>query len=416
MIVTESERSVELAPDDAFGRAVLAMTRVAQNRLTPALAEARRATELDPKSARAWVSLCVVERLRGRLTEAETACRRAADLEPDAPRVLLALGEVLRERGATRDAMELFGQATDLDYESILPQLAGAGTLTRAGNLVGASRAWGIILDKYPEGRTRATQGAAAAALAAGESDAALAFYDQVALPENASLPTLLTLYGKGYALLRLDRAAEAEYFLTLLVERVPQDYDGPARGREVLFLAYDELVRYFDERGRTERALEVLRDAAARPFAPTRMARRLAERLAARGRADEGTALLSRAFSGADPLEDPLETSDSALALARLGSGGGKRALRSDSDAGRAMTIVEERLQAGAPGAAQYRMARAWALARDPEASLRALGRARDGGYLPAAQAATEPDFAVLRDDPVFRRLLQEAGARASD
>jgi tetratricopeptide (TPR) repeat protein len=241
--------------------------------------------------------------------------------------------------------------------------------------------------------------------------EGALELYDRVTLPDDGSLPTLLSLYGKGYALLRLERAAEAEYFLSRLIERVPRDYDGPARGREVLFRAYDDLARYFADRGRADRSLALLRSATARPGAPTGLARRLAARLEADGATREAAEVLERALPAAPIDEDPLEIADTALTLARLRSAGGRRAIRERSEAGRALRLAGERVPADAPGAAHYRLARAFALARDPDRCLLALERARAKGYLPP-QAATEADFDSVRSLPAFRALLESAPA----
>jgi len=358
--------------------------------------------------AEAHLALCVVERLRGELEAALAACRRAADLSPDEPRVLVGLAETLREQGDYPAAMELLGQAADLDHESILPQLAVAGTLQTAGSLGMASRTYDLVLERFPFARTRVLQGAAALRVAMQDYEGALERYESVDLPQNASLPTLLSLYGKGYALFRLDRAAEAEYFLSTLIERVPPDYDGSVRGREVLFMAYDDLVRYFDQRGRSRQAEDLLRDAASRPLAPTRLARSLAHRFRDRGGESSAPALLEQALRKSDPREDAIELAETALLLARLRSSDGRKVVRPSSTAGQAIRLAGERIAQSPLGVAHYRMARAFALSRDVESSLACLERARAYGYLPADQAATEHDFAILRDRAEFQALLK--------
>ncbi|HZN04801.1 MAG TPA: tetratricopeptide repeat protein, partial [Candidatus Polarisedimenticolia bacterium] len=345
--------------------------------------------------------------LRRDLDASLSACRRAAEIAPDSPRVLMALAETLRETGAYDSAMTLYGQAADLLHDSPLPQLGGAATLARSGAFSIAGRTYRMVLDRFPDVRLRALEGAAAVRVVAGDYEGALDLYQEVDLPENAALPTLLSLYGKGYALLKLDRGAEAEYFLSLVVERVPTEYDGPARGREMLFLAYDGLADWYSGRGRQDRVTALLREAAARPLAPTRMARRLAPLLHERGKDSEAATLLERALLGADPGEDRLEITDSALLLARLRSSEGRRAIPSGSSARRALDAAARLVDAKAPAAACYRMARAYGLARDAEASLSFLGRSRDGGYMPAEQAATDPAFTILRQRPEFQRFL---------
>jgi hypothetical protein len=96
-------------------------------------------------------------------------------------------------------------------------------------------------------------------------------------------------------------------------------------------------------------------------------------------------------------------------LLLARLRSSNGKRPIASGSPAAEALRAVSLRLsKKDAPAAAVYRLARAKALAGDAEGSLACLDRARATGYFPAAQAAADPDFAILRGRPEFKRLLE--------
>jgi tetratricopeptide (TPR) repeat protein len=403
----EARQATELAPDDPVTQATLALVLAASDRLTPALEAAHRAVELSGDNVDAQLALCIVERQRHDIEPAVQACRRAAALAPDRPRVLVAMAEVLRDTGEYHAAMELCGQAADLDHESALPQLAGAATLQKSERLSDAFKAYDIILDRFPFVRTRALQGAAAAKVAMRDYETALDLYERIDLPSNGALPTLLSLYGKGYALLKLDRPAEAEYFLTSILERVPAEYDGPARGREVLFLAYEDLARYFEDRGRKPRAEELLREATNRPLAPTRLARHLASLQLERGLDREAVGVLEAAIRRSDPQEDPVEISDTALLLARTASSGGRRRVTPGSAPGRALSDAADQVAGSLLGAVHYRMARAFALARDEEASLLFLDRARTNGYLPVELAAAESDFSYLRDRPAFQSLL---------
>ncbi|MGH9750061.1 MAG: tetratricopeptide repeat protein [Candidatus Polarisedimenticolia bacterium] len=405
--VAAAGRAVELAPGDAMARAALAAALVAADRLTPALQEARGAVAIDPDDAGARALLGQILRLRGDLEEAETECRRAAAVRPDDPRVLTALGDVLRDRERYAEALEMHGQAIDLDQEAIAPQLGAAATLQRAGQVLRARHVYNTLLDRWDYGKARALLGAGALLLAQEDCEGALALYGRIELPANGSLPTLLVLYGKAWCLQRLERGAEAEYFLTTLVDRVPPGYDGPARGRDLLFRAYDDLVRFFHERGREDRAEALLRAAADRPLVPTHLVRDLAARLHAGGRGREAVARLARAIAGADRREDALELADSALLLARQATRDGRRPLDGGSEPARALQQAQGHLASDSPGAAHYRLARAFALAGLREAAFESLERARDGGYLPADQATGEPDFRTLHDDSRFRALL---------
>ena len=405
--LAEARRAVEAAPDRPGAHAALASAMAISNALTPALAEAQRAVDLGPDDVAGPLALCVVERQRMEIEAALAACRRAAALQPDSARVLVAFAEALREAGDHAGALRMFGQAADLDHESALPQLGAAADLARVGNWGRAGKGYDVVLDKFAFARTRALQGAAAMNALAGNYDSTLTFLDQIELPEDDALPTLLSLYARGYALLHLDRAAEAEYFLSTLIARVPVDYDGPARGREVMFRAYGDLVDYFESQDRQGRVDALLKEACARPMAPLKLARQRADRLARGGSRDEAARTLETALSGADPHEESLELTDTALLLARLRSDGGRRSIPATTEAGRALDRVAGSLPERTPGAAHYRMARAFALAGERDRSLTCLENARAAGYLPADQAAAEPDLETLRRLPRFQRLI---------
>ena len=370
----EARRAVALAPEDPRAAATLALALATADRLTPALEEARRAVSLGPDAAEAHLAIGTVLRLRKDFDGSLAACRRAAEIAPNDPRILTALGETLREAERHSQAMEMFGQATDLDQEAIAPQLGAAGALLKAGNLPVARRFYdGLLKDwDYAENRTRL--GAAALLVLMQEFEAAFEMYDTVSLPDGAALPALLTLYGKGYSLTRLGRDAEAEYFFSSLIDRVPNDYDGPARGREILFRAYDDLVAYFQKRGRDRKVMALLKSGCDRPLVPTRLARALAERLEAGKESGEAASVLEKAILGSDPLEDSLELAESALKMVRLRTGGGSRRLPDGSPASRALDAVLDRLRPGEPGAVHYRLARALALAQRSEESLASL------------------------------------------
>lgn len=222
-------------------------------------------------------------------------------------------------------------------------------------------------------------------------------------------MTALLILYAKGYSLKRLGRDAESEYFFSTYLERVPSDYDGPARGRELLFSAYDELVAFFRAKGRDRKVTALLRSACARPLAPTRLARALAEQLEAQKDVGQAASVLETSILGSDPIEDPLEIAESTLKLVRLRTSNGARQLAEGSPAARALTLAAERLQPDAPGAAHYRLARALSLAQRRSQAVDRLVQARASGYLPTDQMAGEPDFERIRQDPGFEALLKQ-------
>ena len=405
--LNEARRAVELGPVDSRSRVALALALAAADRLTPALQEAYRAVELDPESTGPHLAVCGVLRLRRETAKALAACGRAAGLAPDAPAVLTALGDVLRQAERFGEAIEMYGQAIDLDHEAIAPQLGAAAALYQMKNGGRARGMYNVLLADWDYGERRSRLGAAALLVTMEAYEQALSMYEALDLPADGRLPTLLTLYGKAYALFRLGRDAEAEYFLSTLIERVPADYDGPAQGREMLFRAYDDLIDYFTRRDRPRRVRALLREACDRPMVATRLARLLASHLDGDGKTDAAAVTLEKAILRADPLEDPLELSESVLQLVRLRSAAGSRPLGQDSDAGRALARVAERVADSTLGIAHYRLARARALAHDPEGALDSLRRALGNGYLPVDQMSSDPDFARLRDRPEFRTLL---------
>lgn len=407
--LAEARRAADLAPGDAVIRSTLALGLAAADRLTPALEEARRAVSLDPGAADGHLALGIILRLRRDLDGSLAECRLAGAIAPDDPRILVALGDTLRELERYGEAMEVYGQAIDLDQEAIVPQIGGATTLLKAEHNSAARRMFNLLLTKWDYARDRVALGAAALSVRLQDFEGALALYDRIELPDDASLPTLLALYGKAHCLQQLGRQAEAEYFLSTLIGRVPRDYDGPARGREILFQAYDDLIRYFTARGRDRKVETLLRAACDRPNAPTRLARRLASILEADDESDEAGALLEKAILAADPREDPLEISETALAMARLRTSAGRRRIADGSPAARALEAAAALVETSSLGVAHFRLARAQALAGESTAALGSLERAHRNGYMPIDQVTGEPDFEALRRDASFEAFLKK-------
>jgi tetratricopeptide (TPR) repeat protein len=406
--LAEARRAVDLDPRGPAARSTLAVVLAVADRLTPALEEARKAIDLDPQSADGHLASCRILRLKEDLDGALAACGRAAEIEPESPGVLTALADALRESGRYAEAMELYGQAVDLDHEAIVPQLGAAAALQKAHRTGAAQKAYNLLLGGWDYAQNRVRLGAAALLIALEDHESALEMYAGIGIPEGGSLPTLLALYGKAYCLLRLERAAEAEYFLSGLIDRVPVDYDGPARGRDILFMAYEDLAQFFETRGRSRKSEETLRAALGRPLAPARLARSLASRLQEKGETGEAAEVLERAILGSDPLDDPIDVAEAVLDLARLRTKGGSRRVQGGSETARALRLSAERLESCHIGAVHYALARAQALSSWLAEAVLSLERARDGGYLPIDRMDQEPDFGPIRQDPAFRNLVQ--------
>jgi len=402
-------RAVDMAPDDGPVHATMALALAAADRLTPALAEATRGVDLAPEAAGTHLALSVVLRLRGARDEAVKAARRAAAIEPWSPRVLGVLASALREAEEYESALELYAQAIELDPESIALQLGAAATLQQASRTGTAGRLYAVLRSDWDYAQRRILQGQAALHLKIRDYSGALANYEELEVLPNGNLSTLLMLYGKGYCLLQLDRPAEAEYFLSDLIGRVPLDYDGPARGREFLFRAYEDLARYFESRGRRDRVEELLKEATSRPHAPSRLALQLADLLDGTDRDDEVAAILERTIVDGDQDEDPLDVAAAALRLIRIRTRGGDRSLGRRDPANNALQVAAERVAASPIGAAYYRLARAQSLSGDAARAVASLALSRMHGYLPIEQMKDEPDFDPIRNDPRFREILQQ-------
>lgn len=403
-----ARRAVAMAPGEGTFHATLALALAAADRLTPALDEAIRGVELAPEAAGTHLALSVVLRQRGRRQEAVAAARRAAALEPWSPRVLGALAAALAEAGEHGAANELYGQAVELDPESIALQLGAAAALHQASRTGTAGRLYALLRADWDHALRRILQGQAALRLKIRDYQGALVNYEELELLPNGNLSTLLMLYGRGYCLLQQDRPAEAEYFLSTLLDRVPHDYDGPVRGREVLFRAYEDLARYFAGRGLQGRAEQLLREATSRLYAPARLALRLADLLDGSGRIDDAAAALEQTILQGDPEEDLLDVAAATLRLLRIRTRGGERALGRRDPARGALQVASERIAASRLGAAHYRLARAQALADDAPRATASLALSREHGYLPTEQLKDEPDFNPIRDDPRFREFLE--------
>jgi tetratricopeptide (TPR) repeat protein len=401
-------RAVAMTPDEGRFRATLALALAAADRLTPALEEARQGVELAPEAAGAHLALSVVLRLRGEHQEAVTVARRAAGIDPWSPRVLGALAAALREAKQYASAIELYGQAVDLDPESIALQFGAAAALQQASRSGTAGRLYAVLRHEWDYAERRIRQGQAAISLKTRDYSGALATYADLELLPNGNLSTLLMLYGKGYCLLQLDRPAEAEYFLSTLIERVPHDYDGPIRGREFMFRAYDDLAQYFEDRGRHGRAEELLQEASSRPYAPSRLALRLADLLDGTDRIGEAAETLERTIMNGDPGEDALDLAAATLRLIRIRTRGGDRSLARQAPATRALQVAAERIASSHLGAAHYRLARAQALTGDAGQAAASLALGHEHGYLPIELMKTEPDFDPIRDDPRFQQILE--------
>lgn len=407
MALEAAGSALDMAPDDGRFHAVRALALVAADRLTPALEEATRGVELAPERTETHLALSIVLRLRGDREPAVAAARRAAAIEPWSPRVLGVLAAALREAGEYEPAIELYGQAVDLDPESVALQLGAAATLQQAGRTGTAKRLYTVLRLQWDYAERRIMQGQAALHLKIRDYSGALFNYEQLELLPNGNLSTLLLLYGKGYCLLQLDRPAEAEYFLSTLIDRVPHDYDGPVRGRAFLFRAYEDLADYFEGRDRRERAEELLLEATSRPYAPARLALRLADLLQGSDRDDEAADILAQTIVNGDPDEDSLDVSAAILRLVRIRTRSGDRRLKRRDPAFDALRVAAEHIGSSDLGAAHYRLARARAMTGDADRAIASLDLSREHGYLPIHLMQDEPDFDPIRDDPRFQEIL---------
>ena len=126
------------------------------------------------------------------------------------------------------------------------------------------------------------------------------------------------------------------------------------------------------------------------------------------RGEAKEAGSLLTNALLRADPREDPLELTETALVLARAATSNGGRRLPPESPTAEALDRVAGWVVESNLGLVHYRLARALALTRNVEGAVESLERAHRHGYLPAKFLNEEADFDAIRQEPGFQALLE--------
>jgi TolB-like protein/tetratricopeptide (TPR) repeat protein len=124
---TEYRQAIELSPSDAGAHAGLAFWLICQGRSEEALAWARRAQELDPLAFTS-VDIGGILFFSRRYDEAIRELRRGLTLEPDDPSVLFSLGFPLTGAGQFDDAIRTLEKAASLSDRSP----AVLGVLARA--------------------------------------------------------------------------------------------------------------------------------------------------------------------------------------------------------------------------------------------------------------------------------------------
>ncbi len=364
----------------------------------PAVELYRQAVRRDPEFALGWAGLSEALWSRGRregrreaFGEAEEAARRALELDPALPDGEVALARVLRETGRQEEATAELEDALAGHVHPEEVHLELAQSYRRVGDMDAAEdalRAATAVAPRQWMGWTELGN----LLWARGEYQAAREAYTRSAevAPEDVTLPRD-NLIAVDVSLGNFDAAIEA-------AERLPPPIES-ANLASNIGTAY-----YFSDRpDRMQRAEEYYRLAVRLAPRNDRVRRNLADVLAHVGQEDEARAEYAAALDiveerlKADP-EDPDLRLRRAFFAAR--SGDCVAALAWAQDLRSELATVAD---------AVHQVAYVDALCGRREAALDGIRRALELGVSPEI-IGSEDEFASLRGDPEFRRLV---GAR---
>jgi len=365
---------------------------------TPAVELYRQAVRGDPAFALGWAGLSEAlwsrARREGRtegFAEAEEAARRALQLDPTLPAGKVALARVLRDTGRREEATAELEEALAAHAHPEEVHLELAQSYRRVGDVDAAENALRAATAVAPREWMGWTE-LGNLLWMRGEYEAAREAYTRSAAvaPEGVTLPRdniIAVDVSRGH----FDAAIEA-------AERLP----GPIESANLasnIGTAY-----YFSERpDRMERAEEYYRLAVRLAPRNDRVRRNLADVLAHVGREDEARAEYAAAL---DIVEERLKADpdDPDLRLRRAFF-----AARSGDCVAALAWAQDLRSEVATVADAVHQVAYVDALCGRREAALDGVRRALELGVSPEI-IGSEDEFASLRDDPEFRRLV---GAR---
>lgn len=218
-------RSLHVRPtDNALALAGLGVLAAARHDFAGALRYGRRAVTVDPDSATAWAVLTDACVELGRYSEAATAVQRMLDIRPDTGSLTRA-SYLLELHGDIAGAQRMLDRA--LTYAPT-PEDAGY-VLYYQGELAWNSGDLRTAAARYAAGLRRApdylplVEGRAKVAAARGERSAALA--DYATLTTRLPLPAYLTAYGDLLAAGGDRAAAERQYAVVRLQDRLAASF-----------------------------------------------------------------------------------------------------------------------------------------------------------------------------------------------
>ena len=170
-------RAAEQAPDLAAAPFELGKILIRLDDLEGALAAFRRATEILPEFASGWANAGAALGELERPAEGLADLRRAADLDPLSHAPISNLGVTLRDLGRLEEAEAAFRRALELAPDFVFGRYNLAGAVYLRGRHAEAVRLFEEAREHDPSGSPRQRLLLAAARLAAGDGEGALAEY-----------------------------------------------------------------------------------------------------------------------------------------------------------------------------------------------------------------------------------------------
>lgn len=170
-------RAAERAPDLAAAHFELGKVLIRLDDLEGALAAFRRATETLPEFASGWANAGAALGELERPAEGLADLRRAADLDPLSHAPVSNLGVTLRDLGRLEEAEAAFRRALEVAPDFVFGRYNLAGAVYLRGRHAEAVRLFEEAREHDPSGSPRQRLLLAAARLAAGDGEGALAEY-----------------------------------------------------------------------------------------------------------------------------------------------------------------------------------------------------------------------------------------------
>ena len=410
--VRAGQQAVEIDPDSAEARWALGVARIAEGRFTPALAEVDRAVRLAPDAFLAHFYRGMLLRAWRRTGEAREEATTALKLSPASPAAQTLLGDCLQDERRFVEARNAYFIAAELDQHFLWARLSLAAAYQRQTNFAAAEKAYLLAEQDFPEDRTRIRILAASLLVAGQNYEDAITVYQGISETEQLSPPLMRRLLqaGRAYALEKVGKAEEAEYFWSRLVEEFPEDFDGAVRDREVAAQAYEALARIYDSKGEKARADKLLEKGCARRGMPFSICAALATRQQAKGKLADAVKTLRHGLAEAPPDEDWVTATQSLPSLSRALMA--ERAASRETLSG-AQALFEEasrRVAASAPSShvPYMNLARGEALLKMKSQALGHLRQAVLNGFAGMERVATDPDFREIASDPGFKALSE--------